>query len=130
MDAEYNVYEERGFVRYRNSTFFSIIVDCTNHMDEIHKIKLLGLKNNYSQRGYLSASDFTSMSSIFRRYKDKLLHECDEYLVEKIECAFTELELFSKKHQELILSMQKKANSGNLQIVKRPDDKSRYVPVL
>lgn len=127
LDPETNVVTYRGFIRYNDSSFFNLVTDCTAFMDEIHKVKLLGLKENWRSRGYLSASDFTSMASIFRRYKVKLITETLPELNQRIMAAFEELSAFSKRHQELLTEMQKQANTGNVITVKRPENKSRHV---
>lgn len=98
-------------------------------MELVHRQKLLGIKNDYTNREpmVLNASEFQSVMSIMRRYKDKLVGSLAPHLQAPFAEAMLQGEAMEQRGSLLVLELQKVAKRGALHIVSRPDDGSRYI---
>lgn len=120
------VVEHRSSIRFLNSSLIRVIPFCVQYLEPIHKMKLEALKMQHERHEYFNASDFKAMASIFRRYKAHLLKILAGMEKERFVEALLELDAFEAEAVTLSASMQQAYRKGNLQIVRRPPDGTRF----
>jgi hypothetical protein len=126
LNPQEYVVEYRSSIRFLNTSLLKLIPYCVQYLEPIHKMKLEALKLQYERHEYFNASDFKAIASIFRRYKAHLIKILTDLQREEFVNALQELDAFDARAIELGTSMQQAYRKGNLQIVRRPADGTRF----
>lgn len=129
LEPHLSISTRSDYIQYLDTSFLPLVVSCTAHMEPVHAIKLRGMKATYESRypSYFTGSEWKSLTGIFKRYKDILLERLQEDIKQKFLEALQEADAFDKYTEKLQAEMQQQRKLGNLRIVKRPEDGSRYV---
>lgn len=74
-DADGVHVQHTGAVRFHKPPFLEStldIISCTRAMEPLHRTKVIAIKASFNREGYITKTEFDSLSAIFTRYKPTL----------------------------------------------------------